>query len=154
MATIAAVNPGVSDLLQILSNAGSPSLTSALSSTNIQSALQAASPADIVQLSDQAVQLQVANDLFASADPSQTDGLFSALSPSSSNSSSNALLDNLLTNLYPAATTPSLASPPTQASLTDQIATYQGQLQTEQLQALYGVAPTAGTSGNLVNEVA
>jgi hypothetical protein len=119
MATIPTVNPGVSDLLQILSNAGSPSLTSALSSKNIQSALQAASPADIVQLSDQAVQLQVANSLFASADPSQTDGLFSALSPPSS---SSALLDNLLTKLYPAASTPSPANPPTPGTLVNEIA--------------------------------
>jgi hypothetical protein len=147
MSTIASVNPGVADLLNILSNAGAPSLSSALSTAKIQSALQAASPADIAQLSDQAVQLQVANDLFASADPSQTDGLFSALSPPNS----NVTFENLLTNLYsPPSATPA-APAPSEAS---QIATYQSQLQTEQLQALFGVDTNAGTSGALLNVVA
>ena len=140
MGTVAAANPGVADLLQIVSNAGSPSLSSALSSSNLQSALQAASPADIVQLSSQALQLQVTNALFAN--PSQTNELFSP-------SGSNAALNNLLANLYsptpPAAPASSLAS---------QIATYQSNLQTEQLQALFGVDPTAGTPGSLVNVVA
>jgi hypothetical protein len=149
MGTVPSVNPGVTHLLQLLSDAGSPALSSALSSTSIQSALQAASPADIVQLSDQAVQLQVANDLFASADPSQTDGLFSALSPSNS----NLTFENLLNNLYsPSSATPAPAATPT--SEASQIATYQSQLQTEQLQALFGVDPNAGTSGTLLNVVA
>jgi hypothetical protein len=155
MGTIAAVNPGVADLLQIVSNAGSPSLSSALSSSNLQSALQTASPADIAQLSSQALQLQVTNDLFASVDLSQTDGLFSALSPSTSNSGSNAALDNLLANLYSPTPAASPASPAAPASsLASQIATYQSNLQTEQLQALFGVDPTAGTPGSLVNVVA
>ena len=141
MSTVASVNPGVTALLQILSNAGSPALSSALSTTNIQSALQAASPADIVQLSDQAVQLQVANELFASTNPPQT------------NSNSNVTLENLLTDLYsPSPAPPAGAAPP--ASAASQIAAYQSQLQTEQLQALFGVDPNAGTSGALLNIVA
>jgi hypothetical protein len=150
MGTVAPVNPGVADLLQILSNAGSPSLSSALSSSPVQAALQSASPADIVQLSIQATQLQVANDLFAPADPTQTDGLFSALSPSSS----DADLNNLLTDLYspPSATSPASAAAPA-PTIADQIASYQSQLQTEQLQALFGVDPTVGTSGSLLNVV-
>ena len=140
MGTVAAANAGVADLLQIVSNAGSQSLSSALSSSNLQSALQAASPADIVQLSSQALQLQVTNALFAN--PSQTNEFFSP-------SGLNAALNNMLANLYsptpPAAPASSLAS---------QIATYQSNLQTEQLQALFGVDPTAGTPGSLVNVVA
>jgi hypothetical protein len=144
MSTVA-VNPGVAALLQILSNAGAPSLSSALSTTSIQSALQAASPADIAQLSDQAVQLQVANSLFANTSPSQT--VFSA----SSLSNSNVALENLLTNLYsPTPTTP----PSSTASAASQIATYQSQLQNEQLQALFGVDPNVGASGTLLNVVA
>ncbi len=147
MGTVAPVNPGVADLLQILSNAGSPSLSSALSSSPVQAALQSASPADIVQLSIQATQLQVANDLFATADPTQTDGLFSALSPSNS----DADLNNLLTDLY---SPPSAASPASPApTVADQIASYQSQLQTEQLRTLFGVDTTAGTSGSLLNIV-
>jgi hypothetical protein len=155
MSTVAAVNPGVADLLQIVSNAGSPSISSLLASSSVQSALQSASPADVVQLSEQALQLQVENDLFAPADPTQTDGLYSALTSSSPTSSSNAALDGLLTDLYSPASTALPASPATPAStLTNQIATYQGELQTEQLQALFGVTPTVGTSGALLNVVA
>jgi hypothetical protein len=72
MGSVASVNPGVSDVLQILSNAGSTSLSSALSSKSVRSALESASSGDIVQLSQQALQLQEASDLFggqASADP-------------------------------------------------------------------------------------
>jgi hypothetical protein len=148
MSTVTSVNPGVAHLLQIFSNAGSPSLTSALSSSEVQSALQSASPADIAQLSDQALQLQVANDLFASADPSQTEGPFSAASPSSS----SLALENLLTNLY---SPTSVTSPPSPVpSLADQIATYQGNLQAEQLQAFFGVNPTSGTSGTQLDILA
>jgi hypothetical protein len=148
MSTVTSVNPGVAYLLQIFSNAGSPSLTSALSSSEVQSALQGASPADIAQLSDQALQLHVANDLFASADPSKTEGLFSAASPSSS----SLALENLLTNLY---SPTSVTSPPSPApSLADQIATYQGNLQAEQLQAFFGVNPTSGTLGTQLDVLA
>jgi hypothetical protein len=150
ISSVAPVNQGVADLLQILSNAGSSSLSSAFSSPSIQSALQGASPGDIVQLSNQALQLQVANDLFANPDPTQTDGLFSALVPSTS----TAALDSLLTNLYSPPSTASPVVPAAPASLTSQIATYQSQLQTEQLQALFGVDPTVGTSGTLLNVVA
>jgi hypothetical protein len=151
MSTVTPVNPGVADLLQILSNAGSPSLSNALSSSNVESALQASSPADIVQLSNQALQLQVANDLFAGSDPSQTNGLFSTSSPSNS----SAALENLLSNLYSPPSTALPAGPAAPApTVADQIATYQGELQTEQLQALFGIDPTAGTSGGLLNVVA
>jgi hypothetical protein len=64
MASIAPVNPGVTDVLQLLSGAGSASVASALSSTAVQSALQKASPTDLVQLSAAALQLQDVSDLF------------------------------------------------------------------------------------------
>lgn len=64
MASIAPVNPGVTDVLQLLSGAGSASVSSALSSPTVQSALQNAPPADLVQLSAAALQLQDVTDLF------------------------------------------------------------------------------------------
>jgi len=67
MASIAPVNPGVTDVLQLLSGAGSASVSSALSSTAVQSALQNASPSDLVQLSAAALQLQDVSDLFGSS---------------------------------------------------------------------------------------
>jgi hypothetical protein len=61
----------VSNLLQTLS-ADSPALSTAFSSPNVQSALQNASPTDIVQLSDDAVQFQEASLLFGDAGSTST----------------------------------------------------------------------------------
>ena len=62
MGTVAS-SAGVADLLQALSSAGSP-LASTFSSPAMQAALQNASPADIVKLSDQALALQETDVLF------------------------------------------------------------------------------------------
>jgi hypothetical protein len=59
MTSVSANPSGIADLLQTFSGTGT------LPSTKVQTALQSASPGDIVQLSDQAVQLQQAGDLFA-----------------------------------------------------------------------------------------
>jgi hypothetical protein len=61
----------VSNLLQSLS-ADSPALSTAFSSSNVQSALQNASPTDIVQLSDDAVKFQEASVLFGNPAGSST----------------------------------------------------------------------------------
>jgi hypothetical protein len=147
MGSVTSPNPGVADLLQILSTAGSPSLSSVLSSSSVQSALTNASPADLVQLSDQALQLQVANGLFGSPDPSQTAGLFSGASPYNP----STILDNLLTSLYSPSSGSTTAGTPTSpaSSTANQLAIYQSELQSEQAQALLGTDTTAGTSGTL-----
>jgi len=72
MGSTNSVNPGVADVLQILSSAGSASLSSALSSSSVQSALDSASTGDIVNLSQQALQLQEAGILFGSPGASLT----------------------------------------------------------------------------------
>jgi len=72
MSTVSSVNPGVSDLFQALSNTGSSSVTSVLSSTSLQSKLAGASSRDVVKLSEQALQLQQANGLFSASAGSQT----------------------------------------------------------------------------------
>jgi len=64
MSSVSAVNPAVADLLQVFSKSGSASLSTALSSTAVQSALDTASPGDLVQLSTQALQLQQVAGLF------------------------------------------------------------------------------------------
>jgi hypothetical protein len=61
----------VSNLLQSLSSE-SPTLSSVFSSPKVQSALQSDSPADIVQLSDDAVKFQEANVLFGNAGSTAT----------------------------------------------------------------------------------
>jgi hypothetical protein len=152
MGSVSSPNPGVADLLQIFSNAGSPTLSSVLSSPQVQSALQKAPPADLVQLSDQALQLQEVNGLFGSSNPSQTAGLFSTASPSSS----SAALDNLFTSLFsssPGSTTSSTpASIP--SSPADQLAIDLSESQSEQTQAFLGTETPAGASGTLLNVLA
>jgi hypothetical protein len=64
MGSVASTNAGLSDLLQTLSNENSP-LLSTLSSPKVEAALEKAPASDIAQISDQALQLQVANALFA-----------------------------------------------------------------------------------------
>jgi hypothetical protein len=55
----------VADLLQTVTGANSPESSAALSTPAVQAALQNASPGDTVALSDQAVKLQEATQLFA-----------------------------------------------------------------------------------------
>lgn len=72
MTSVSSDPTGVADLLQTFSGTGASASSSALSSTKVQTALQSASPGDIVQLSDQAVQLQQVAGLFASSEQSAT----------------------------------------------------------------------------------
>src|SRR5579862_9138307 len=90
-AVSSSTSPGMTDLMQLLTSSGSPLLNSGLSSTQLQSALQDASPGDLVQLSNQAVQLQTVDGLFGASDTSQTsssDTLESLVASLSANSTS------------------------------------------------------------------
>ena len=60
MGSVSSANPGLQNLLQTLSNLNSP----VLSSPAVTSALQTASPADIVQLSEAATQLEGVDAMF------------------------------------------------------------------------------------------
>jgi hypothetical protein len=104
MSSVSSVNPGVADVLQTLSNLDSP----VASSQSVVNALEKASPADIVQLSNAATQLQNVDALFGVPAPTST----------SSTGMSN-LLQTLLSNAN--ATTNSSASTPA-ANLYDLIA--------------------------------
>lgn len=72
MTTVSSDPTGVADLLQTFSGTAASASSSALSSTKVQTALQSASPGDIVQLSEQAVQLQQVAGIFASSEQSAT----------------------------------------------------------------------------------
>lgn len=63
MGFVSSTSSVLTNLIQTL-DAESPTLSSVFSSPNVQSALQKASPTDIVQLSDDAVQFQEASLLF------------------------------------------------------------------------------------------
>jgi hypothetical protein len=147
MSSVAAVNnPGLAYLTQLLSSSTSSLGSAGLSSSQVQSVLNDASPADIVQLSDQALQLQNVDTLFASPGTSQPAGLFSTPTPPTTSDT----LASILATLSPASAsaTSSAAAP----SLNTQIATYQSQLQANQVQSFLGTDPT--TSGTLLNVLA
>jgi hypothetical protein len=114
---VASTNTGIANWMQILSSAATPAVSSLLSSSAVQAGIAKASPVDIVQLSDQALQLQEADGLFGSADAgtSQTanggitmanmmSSLFSPLGPSADATlqaeSPGLAMQNLLTSIY------------------------------------------------------
>lgn len=94
MGSVSSASSILSSLLQTLSSQ-SPTLSSLLSAPNVQSALQKDSPADIVQLSDQAVKMQEANLLFGQTaqpqtSPSASDTILQLLESQSDNASATA----------------------------------------------------------------
>lgn len=145
-------NPGMTYLTQLLSGSSSPLLSGGMSSSQVQSVLQNSSTADLVQLSDQALQLQNLSALFGTGDTSQTE------------TSSSEILDNILATMSSASSTASAsttadasgtsaetATDSSTSSLASQIASYQGQLQEETTQALLGTNSTEGTSGGTLS---
>jgi hypothetical protein len=124
---VASTNNGLSDLLQTLTNDNSP-LLSTLSSPNVEAALENAPASDIVQISDEAQQLQTADALFgiSNTSTSSADNLFSALAAVGSSTTSSASGSSLDPG----------------SSLADQLAAYQGNQQTQETQALFGIAPS------------
>ena len=97
MGSISSTNPGLTDLFQTLSSAD-PSL---LSTPGVTTALENASPSDIVQLSDAAVQLQSVDAMFGNPSASSTDPMTQALDsmfgvPSSSTDPTTQALDAML----------------------------------------------------------
>jgi hypothetical protein len=112
--------------MQTLSNVNSPVL-----SPQEISALQNASPADVVQLSSAALQLESVDAMFG----------FSAGPPVSPDANLNSLLANLdaaLTSTTPGA-----------VSTADQAAAYQSALQAAESAALFGSGSAGGLSGSL-----
>lgn len=146
MGSVSSMNPGLTQLFQTLSNVNSP----VLSSPAMVTALQSASPNDIVQLSLAANQLE------------DVDAIFGI-----SNGSSNTLdtsMNNLLAALEPSmtgaatpgsGTSPTTAAPASTATTTgspaDQMANYQAVSQMAETEALLGDPSTGGLSGPLFN---
>ncbi len=112
---VASTSTGIANWMQIFSGAATPAASSLLSSSAVQAQLAKASPADIVHLSDQALQLQEVDGLFGTSDPSQTantgptmanmmTSLFAPLVPNagatSQNESPGLAMQNLLTSIY------------------------------------------------------
>jgi hypothetical protein len=108
MGSISSINPGLADLFQTLSSVNSP----LLSSPADISALENASPTDIVQLSTAATELQGVDTLFGSSDGSSNSSL---TDPSGLIANLDATLlgsqapDSGTTSTLPSTTNPALA---------------------------------------------
>ncbi|MGA2266918.1 MAG: hypothetical protein ABSH44_00485 [Bryobacteraceae bacterium] len=109
----------------------------------MQSILQKASASDVVQLSDQALQLQEVGILFGNPARSQTAGLFSVSSPTSSSTT----LDSILASLHAASASAKADTSSSTSSLANQMARYRSELQVEEMQALFGTNRTAAVPG-------
>jgi hypothetical protein len=133
-ASTGSANNGLSDLLQTLTNENSP-LLSTLSSPGVEAALEKAPVSDIVELSDQAQQLQDTDALFGMSNTSTTptDSLFSALASVGSSATWSASGSSLDPG----------------SSLADQLAAYQSNMQTQETQSLFGITPSSSTNGSL-----
>jgi hypothetical protein len=143
MGSVSSTSPNLSTLLQNLS-VESPQLSSMLSTPEKQSALQKASPGDLAQLSDQALQLQQVGLLFgnsgstASTGASDSNSLFSVLSPGSSAAGPEQILEALDSSLGVAA--PNGATPNSTSS--NQVASSVSGFQAQELNALFGATQT------------
>lgn len=131
MSSVSSVNPGVADVLQTLSNLDSP----IASSQSVVSALEKASPADIVQLSNAATQLQ------------NVDVLFGVPAPTSTSSTENNLLESLLSGGTGASASSSTTTPATSTESTaQQLLSAQASQQTSEIDDLLGVNPENPTN--------
>jgi hypothetical protein len=139
MGSVSTINPGVENLLQTLTNLGSP----VVSSPAEVSALEKAPASDIVQLSMEATQLEGVEAMFGM--PS---------SPVDMNSATN--LEELLTGSAGTSTTPQTeantlltSAALTNASPADQLAVNQANLQASEAQGLLGTGTTDGLTNSL-----
>jgi hypothetical protein len=137
------LNPGVADLLQSLTNVKSP----VMNSPAVVSALEKAPASDIVQLSEEANQLQSVDALFgissasnpSTSTPSTTDTLF-GITPTAASSTSSVLqaMENAGATISP----------------TDQAASDQAAIQAQLTSGLFGTGTNNSLSGTLLNTFA
>ena len=151
MGPVSSTSSNLSNLLQTLS-AASPELSSMLSGPQMQSALAKASPGDLVQLSDQALELQQVGLMFGGLDGTQStefnsapSSIHSALSTNGSATQPDLLLQALDSSLGITGATS------TSSSLATQIANSASNFQTQALDALFGTSQPADPSLNTFN---
>ena len=160
MGSVSSTSSNLSNLLQTLS-AASPELSSMLSGPQMQTALAKASPGDLVQLSDQALELQQVGSMFGSLDGTQSTefnsapgSILSALSTNGSTTQPDLLLQALDSSLgitgTNGVTSSSTGSTSTSSSLADQIANNASSFQAQALDALFGTSQPAYPSLNML----
>ena len=142
MSATPAINPGLASLFQTLSNVGSP----LLSSPQAVAALQKASPADIVQLSAEATQLEGLNVLLGVSNSTPSGAaLPGATLPDSTATDPFASLEAAVAATASGSTAPSPSSAPT-LSLADAIASYERSAQSGEIASLFGTGISAAST--------
>ena len=135
MGSVSSTNPGVADLLQTLSKVGSP----LASSSKDVSALEKASPADLVQLSTAAMQLE------------NVDTLFGGTTGANAGGTSGTSLEDVLAQAAESSTSSGASSSIT--SSTSSTATTAEQMQSAEIQSLLGSGASGGLTGSLFDEI-
>jgi hypothetical protein len=131
MGTVSSSNPGLANLLQTLANLDSP----LLSSPSAVSAIEDSSPADIVNLSAQATQLQEVQAIFGSPETTPSDLINGT---------------NTFTALEDALTTPTLSGLSAATPIpTSQLPAYQSSVQAAEADALLNPGSSAGSASSL-----
>jgi hypothetical protein len=123
MGSVSSSNPAITNLLQTISSAQSP----VLSSPAVISSLENAPPADIIQISTAATEMAGIDAEFGIT-PTPTD-------------TEDTDLNSVLSDLAPSQTTGS-----TQATTAQQLNTYQSAVQEADTQAILGTGTTTGLS--------
>jgi hypothetical protein len=136
MGSVSSASPGLTDVLQLLSNLNSP----VLSSAGVTSALKKASTTDVVQLSMAATQLEGVDAMF---------GISNSSSAGANTTFAN--LQNLLSGSGGAnANAQVLSAASADAATATQLATEQTALQSAESQyLLYGTGASSSLSGSL-----
>lgn len=135
MGSVSSTSPALLNLLQSIAT-DSPQFSSILSIPNVQSALRSASPGDLVQLSDQALELQQVGELFGTSGGAQSSGPTSTsdyLFPGFSSDNTDAAPNLMLQALQASVALPGTAASPASAS------------QLQPIEGLFGLPSTAGS---------
>jgi hypothetical protein len=145
------LNPGVADLLQTLTNVNSP----VVNSPAVVSALEKAPASDIVQLSEEATQLQGMDTLFGMSNNTPTSNmstLFESLEGSSGSTLGTSIFGTPTTGTSTAgtsATSTSASSLLANASPADQAANAQAALESVLSQGLFGTGISNSLTGTI-----
>lgn len=164
MGSVSSANSGLTDLLQTLTQNASPEMSNVLSMPSVQSALENAPSADIVQLSTQALQLQAIGELFgdstASATGTASDPVLAALDAELTQSGSAASGSSASTAATPAADSSSSQDQAVSSQESDSSAqtsstatSAQQSLQAAEIQALFGGDSASSASDSLLNMI-
>ena len=145
MSSISSINPGLENLLQTLSKVDSP----VLSNSNVVTALEKASPDDVVQLNAAANQLETVDALFgvsvgSSGSPtSDLNSILADLEPSTNGTESSST--------SPDSTAGSQSSSPASSTALSTSQVMQAEMQAAEAAELFDPQSNTGSAGSLLD---